>query len=93
MVSVRAIYHNGQLRLLEPIDLQEGQEVQLHILLDERSRVQQALSDVLASTAHGQNDDSQQMNIDEVALQQQIDQATHGISVSDVIIEERQSGR
>jgi predicted DNA-binding antitoxin AbrB/MazE fold protein len=31
MVSIRAIYQNGQLRLLDPIDLQEGEEVSVQI--------------------------------------------------------------
>jgi predicted DNA-binding antitoxin AbrB/MazE fold protein len=91
MVSIRAIYRDGHLQLLEPVDLNEGQEVQLHIMLDERSRVRQALSDVLAPSTHEQNDSL--LAIDEIALQQQIDEATRGISVSDVIIEERQSDR
>jgi predicted DNA-binding antitoxin AbrB/MazE fold protein len=86
MVSIRAVYRDGHLQLLEPVDLSEGQEVQLHILLDERSRVQQALSDVLASA---KDNDVQQPDMDELALQQQIDDATRGISVSDLIIEER----
>jgi predicted DNA-binding antitoxin AbrB/MazE fold protein len=30
--SVRAIYHDGQLRLLDPVDLAEGQEIRLEIL-------------------------------------------------------------
>jgi predicted DNA-binding antitoxin AbrB/MazE fold protein len=86
MVSIRAVYRDGHLQLLEPVDLSEGQEVQLHILLDERSRVQQALSDVLASA---KDNDVQQPDMDELALQKQIDDATRGISVSDLIIEER----
>ena len=32
MVSIRAIYENGKLRLLDPIELQEGQEVKVTII-------------------------------------------------------------
>jgi predicted DNA-binding antitoxin AbrB/MazE fold protein len=31
MVSIRAIYENGALRLLEPLDLQEGEQVEIII--------------------------------------------------------------
>jgi predicted DNA-binding antitoxin AbrB/MazE fold protein len=30
--AIRAVYHDGQLRLLDPVNLSEGQEVQLRIL-------------------------------------------------------------
>jgi predicted DNA-binding antitoxin AbrB/MazE fold protein len=32
MVSIRAIYENGKLRLLDPVELQEAQEVKLIVL-------------------------------------------------------------
>ena len=32
MVTVRAIYENGQIRLLEDIELKDGQELQVKIL-------------------------------------------------------------
>ena len=32
MVSIRAIYEDGKLRLLDPIDLREGQEVSITIV-------------------------------------------------------------
>ena len=32
MVSIRAIYENGKLRLLDPVELQEGQEVKITIV-------------------------------------------------------------
>ena len=32
MVSIRAIYENGKLHLLDPVELQEGQEVKLIVL-------------------------------------------------------------
>ena len=43
MVSIRAIYENGYLRLLDPIDLQEGQEVRVTIIPKE----------VASQTKHG----------------------------------------
>jgi predicted DNA-binding antitoxin AbrB/MazE fold protein len=32
MVSIRAIYENGTLHLLKPVDLKEGQEVEITIV-------------------------------------------------------------
>lgn len=33
--SIRAVYHDGQLRLLDPVDLAEGQEIQVMIVSGE----------------------------------------------------------
>lgn len=88
MVSVRAVYRNGQLQLLDPVKLTEGQEVQLRIF-DEPNRVRDALSDLLVQVHSDDNDDT----FDEVALQHEIDEATQGVTLSDLIIEERRSGR
>jgi predicted DNA-binding antitoxin AbrB/MazE fold protein len=35
MASIRAIYENGKLRLLDPVELQEGQEVKITIVQKE----------------------------------------------------------
>lgn len=88
MASIRAVYRNGQLQLLDPVELAEGQEVQLHIL-DEPNRVRDALSDLLVQVRFEDDDET----LDEVALQQEIDRASQGVTLSDVIIEERRSGR
>ncbi len=45
---IRAIYKNGQLRLLEDVDLADGQEVEL-VILDQREQVRAALSDLLVN--------------------------------------------
>lgn len=88
MVSVRAVYRNGQLQLLDPVELTEGQEVQLRIL-DEPNRVRDALSDLLVQVHFDDKDDT----FDEAALQHEIDEATQGVTLSDLIIEERRNGR
>lgn len=90
MVSIRAIYRDGQLQLLDPVSLNEGQEVQLQILSDERSRVRDALSDVLI---HSDEAEATILDFDEAALQREIDEATQGITLSDLIIEDRRTGR
>ncbi len=46
MDTVRAVYEHGQLRLLDPVDLTEGQTVDIAIL-SERDRVRLALGDLV----------------------------------------------
>ena len=89
MVSIRAVYKNGQLQPLDPLELAEGQEVRLHIV-DERHRVVDALSDLLIrdEVVAIEADD-----FDEDALQKQLDIALKGITLSDLIIEERRTDR
>ena len=89
MVSIRAVYKNGQLQPLDPLELAEGQEVRLHIV-DERHRVVDALSDLLIrdEVVAIEADD-----FDEDALQKQLDTALKGITLSDLIIEERRTDR
>jgi len=88
MVAIRAIYRDGQLQPLDPIDLTDGQVVKIQIL-DERGHILEALSDVVVRVQHSIDEP----NFDEDALQREIDEATKGITLSDLIIEERRSGR
>lgn len=88
--TIRAIYENGRLRPLEPVDLNEGQEIQLTILSEEE-RVRAALGDLLVPRAPV---DPEKEDIDEEALMRQIDEELKdsGVTVSDIIIEERREG-
>lgn len=84
---VRAIYRSGNLRLLEPVNLREGEEVSLVIQSDE-DRARAALRDILVDPetlplVEGDTDELMRLVAD--ALQGQP-------SLSDAIIEERQSG-
>ena len=83
---IRAVYNDGQLRLLEPVDLAEGQEIQLSILSDEE-RVIAALGDLLVDIP-----DPTDANTDETALAREIEEGFRGQSLSDTIIEERHEG-
>jgi predicted DNA-binding antitoxin AbrB/MazE fold protein len=84
---IRAVYSEGQLRLLDPVDLSEGQEIQLTILSDE-DRVRAALSDLLVEIADPSDED-----IDEDALAREIEAGFQGQPpLSDTIIEERREG-
>jgi predicted DNA-binding antitoxin AbrB/MazE fold protein len=82
---VRAVYEQGYLRLLEPIDLQEGDEVSL-LILPENEQTRWLLKDLLVSTNEPLDE------IDDDTLQQQIDAATRGVSLSDAVIEDRREG-
>jgi predicted DNA-binding antitoxin AbrB/MazE fold protein len=86
--TIRAIYENGRLRPLEPVDLTEGQEIQLTILSEEE-RVRAALGDLLVPRAPVNPEEDE---IDEEALMREIEEGFRGITVSDVIIEERREG-
>lgn len=92
MTTIRAIYQNGQLRLLEPVPFQEGQEVHLQVV-PAHANWRNALSDLLV-----QYDDllnAETSSSDATDLQAAIDLATQGLSIqlSQAILDERQAGR
>lgn len=83
MELIRAIYHNGLLHLLEPVNLAEGQEVQLQIV-QVQTPLKDLLSDMLVTFDHDESE------IDEVNIVQQIDQALMGKRpLSAIILEDR----
>ncbi len=85
--AVRAIYEDGRLRMLDPVALIEGEQVQVTILSD-RERTRAALGDLLVDSEPDRDD-----SVDEAVLQAEIDAALQGqVSVSDVIIQERRAG-
>ena len=85
--ALRAIYEDGRLRMLDPVALIEGEQVQVTILSD-RERTRAALGDLLVDSEPDRDD-----SVDEAALQAEIDAALQGqVSVSDVIIQERRAG-
>ncbi len=89
MHALRAVYEQGRLRLLDPVDLKEGQEVQL-MIVSERERAHAALGDILVTVAPNPEVDA---HVDEAALLVDIDADTYGKpNVSDAIIHERQEG-
>ncbi len=84
---IRAVYHAGQLRLLDPVDLSEGEEIQL-MILSESDRVLAVLGDLLVKVP-----DSSSENVDEAALAQEIEQGFQGQSpLSETILQERLEG-
>jgi predicted DNA-binding antitoxin AbrB/MazE fold protein len=84
---IRAVYNNGQLRLLDPVDLSEGEQIQLMILSQEE-RVLSALGDLLIQIPSPTGDD-----IDEDALADEIEEGFRGQPpLSETIIEARREG-
>jgi predicted DNA-binding antitoxin AbrB/MazE fold protein len=86
-VQIHAIYENGQLRLLEPVDLPDGQHVKIEIApLSEDERVREALAD-LSVRWHDSADDRDAW-VEEMA--EEIRNAYTGEKpLSEIIIEER----
>jgi predicted DNA-binding antitoxin AbrB/MazE fold protein len=85
--EIRAIYHNGQLQLLDPVSLVEGQQVNLtlHIAQDALTA---ALGDLLVPP-----DADEDPDFDEEAAMQQIQLAFAGQPpLSETIMQEREDG-
>jgi predicted DNA-binding antitoxin AbrB/MazE fold protein len=85
--AVRAVYEQGWLRLLDPVNLIEGQEIHV-MLVSERERARAVLDDLLV-----QYEPEPVEEIDETKLLAEIDAAMQGKPpISDAIIEERREG-
>jgi predicted DNA-binding antitoxin AbrB/MazE fold protein len=82
----RAIYENGTLRLLDKVDFQEGQTVEL-VLQTPRDKVRAILKDILMEIPDDGEDD-----IDEEELLARMDAESKGVTLSDIIIEDREQG-
>ena len=74
--SIRAVYEHGLLRPLDPVNLAEGQEVQLTIL-SERDQIRAVLVDILVPQTFDALDDD---DLDEDALLAEMDADTQGTS-------------
>lgn len=84
---IRAVYSSGQLRLLDPVDLSEGQEIRLMILSDEE-RVIAALGDLLVEIP-----DPAGEALNEETLAREIEDGFSGqLPLSATLIEERYKG-
>jgi len=84
MVTIRAVYRNGQLEPLDPVPLNEGDEVELNIAIGS-STLRDAVSDLLVNPLEGDS-----AELDEEITQTSIDKALAGKRpLSEIIIEER----
>jgi predicted DNA-binding antitoxin AbrB/MazE fold protein len=85
--AIRAVYEQGKLRLLDPVELIEGQQIQIAIM-QEQEMVRAALGDLLVQPTSPLQDE-----LDEEALMRQLDEAFAGHKpLSETIIEERREG-
>lgn len=78
---IRAVYNDGQLRLLDPVELSDGEEIQL-MILSEEERVLAALGDLLVKVPDAGE------NVDDDALAREVEEGFR-TPLSDAIIEER----
>ena len=84
---IRAIYKGGQLWLLDPVHLTEGQEIRV-VILSEEDRVQAALGDLVVPVSAPAEED-----VDEEALAREVEAGFRGQSpLSETILEERREG-
>lgn len=85
--EARAVYEDGRLRVLDPVTLAEGEQVQL-MILSEQERTRAALGDLLVESAPDAAD-----AVDEARLLAEIDATVQGQApVSEAIIQERRGG-
>jgi len=85
--AIRAVYEHGHLRLLDQVDLAEGQEIRVMIVNDAQG-VRAALGELLVAFPR-----VSEPEIDEADLLSEIDVAYKGRPpISDAIIQERRDG-
>lgn len=83
MVSVRAVYHQGHLQLLDPVNLAEGQQVQIQIVEAEKP-LKSLIADMLSPF------EGVPSEIDEEAILKELDEQLQGKKpLSEIIIEDR----
>jgi predicted DNA-binding antitoxin AbrB/MazE fold protein len=88
-LKIRAIYENGQIKLLNPVELHEGQELTVNVeQVSERDAVCAALGDLVQWSDPTYGEDAWVEDLaDEIA------EAFRGLRpLSEIIIEERNSG-
>jgi len=84
---IRAVYKGGQLWLLDPVHLTEGQEVRV-LILSEEDRVRAALGDLVVHSSAPTEED-----VDEEALVREVEEGFRGQPpLSETILEERREG-
>jgi predicted DNA-binding antitoxin AbrB/MazE fold protein len=84
---IRAVYKGGQLWLLDPVQLTEGQEICV-LILSEEERVRTALGDLVVPCSAPAEDE-----VDEEALAREVEEGFRGQPpLSDAILEERRAG-
>lgn len=88
-LKIRAVYQDGQIKLLDPIELHEGQQMTINVEpISEDEAIRAALGD---SVQWPDTSDDSDAWVEDIA--EEIAHAFSGLpSLSDIIIEERNSG-
>ncbi len=88
-LKIRAIYQDGQIKLLDPIKLEEGQQMTINVEpISDDEAIRAALGDSVQWSDPNYDEDAW---VEDMA--EEIAQAFSGLpSLSDIIIEERNSG-
>jgi len=90
LTAIRAIYEQGRLRLLDPVELTEGQQVSVTIQpVDELAATRAALGDSVIWSDPTSGDPK----VDEEAMMKIVEEGFKGTRpLSEIIIEEREEG-
>jgi predicted DNA-binding antitoxin AbrB/MazE fold protein len=84
---IRAVYKSGQLWLLDPVHLTEGQEIRV-LILSEEDRVRDVLGDLVVPYSAPTEED-----VDEEALMREVEEGFgEQPPLSETIFEERREG-
>jgi predicted DNA-binding antitoxin AbrB/MazE fold protein len=88
-LKIRAVYEDGQIKLLDSVVLQEGQQLTISLeKQSEREAVRAALGDLIRPS---NSDDNRDAWVEELA-DEIAQELSKGRSLSDILIEERNSG-
>lgn len=93
--SIRAIYEDGRLRLLDPVELTEGEQVEVTIQQQPAPPLtdDEKLRAALGSSVRFPPPRSARRSVDTETLQQELDETLKGLPpVSEYILRERREG-
>lgn len=88
-LKIRVAYQDGQIKLLDPVELQEGQQMTINIEpVSDDEAIRAALGDSVQWPVPNYNEDAWVEDMaDEIA-----EKLSRGRALSEIIIEERNSG-
>jgi predicted DNA-binding antitoxin AbrB/MazE fold protein len=88
-LKIRAIYENGQIKLLDPVELHEGQQLTVNVeQVSEQDAVRAALGNLIRPS---NPDDNRDAWVEELA-EEIAQELSKGRSLTEILIEERNSG-
>ena len=85
MATIRAVYRNGHLQPLDPINLREGEEVQITILENDSMNVLENMPGITPPNRQPLDDDLDE----DAALRELHEELANARPLSEIILEER----